>query len=372
MDAGQKEASARAAATPSTPQGALTVYANAAEVLQEHKLKNTRYVIYRNEVYNVGAYLDGLGHPGGEAAIADYFGRDVTQAMHKQKHSKMAYKLLSNYKVGEVTEKVEYAVDKTPAGTNSLLAGHSLIDENLANRLAKRFDLNKPIFTQILDPTLTLEEYLGFITEPKVLMEEGRQIRIFESDFFEAFSSTKWYAVPLVWCPVIVLFLTLAWQHRPDGYTPFRAIAWFLYGIFHWTITEYVLHRFLFHIDDKLPGNGWVFGLHFLIHGIHHAFPQDPGRLVFPIFNALVVGLMKMFFLLAIFGSPAGFFVLGGWGVSYILYDLFHYYSHHSRASLFDEMRRYHMRHHHKNPSRGFGVTSKLWDYVFGTVLEES
>lgn len=370
MDAGQKEASGRTAALPTTTQSAFQVYANAAEVLQEHKLKNTRYIIYRNEVYNAGSYLDGLGHPGGEKAIAEYFGRDVTQAMHKQNHSKMAYKLLANYKVGEVTEKVTYAIDKAPTGTNAILTGHSLISEDLAARLTKRFDLNKPIFPQILDPTLTLEEYLGFITEPKIMPERGRQIRIFESNFFEAFSSTKWYAVPLVWFPVMLIVLSQVWRYKPDSYSLLRAVAMYIYGIFHWTITEYCLHRFLFHIDTRLPSNGWVFGLHFLIHGIHHAFPQDPGRLVFPIFNAAVVAIVKFLFLLSIFWWPDAVFVLAGFGLAYISYDLFHYYSHHSGARFFDEQRRYHMKHHHKDPNRGFGVTSKLWDYVFGTVLE--
>jgi len=31
-----------------------------------------------------------------------------------------------------------------------------------------------------------------------------------------------------------------------------------------------------------IPHNKWVFTFHFMIHGIHHAFPQDRYRIVFP------------------------------------------------------------------------------------------
>ena len=30
----------------------------------------------------------------------------------------------------------------------------------------------------------------------------------------------------------------------------------------------------------------------------------------------------------------------------------------------------YHMDHHYKNHNLGFGVSSKLWDFVFGTLLQ--
>lgn len=369
MDA-TPDATKRTVAPP--PSETLKVYQTQHDVLEEHLLKNTRYVIYRNGVYAVGKYLDTLGHPGGEKAIAEYFGRDVTEKMHAQNHSKTAYRLLSNYKVGEVAQKVEYDIDsKTAKNGTQVLKGHSLISEELANRLATRFDLTKPIFPQLLDPTLTLEEYLGFITEPKIMPDPTKQIRIFQSDFFEFFSSTQWWHVPAVWLPVKFLILTIVTSYLPENYTFWRAVAFYLFGIFHWTITEYFLHRFLFHVDAKLPTNGWCFGLHFLIHGIHHAFPQDPGRLVFPIFNASIVAIVMLSYFNLFLWWPDALYTLAGFGIAYIAYDLFHYYTHHSGAHFFDDQRRYHMKHHHKNPNMGFGVTSKLWDYVFGTVLKD-
>ena len=346
----------------------LKQYKNANEVFLEHKEKNTRYIIYRNEVYSSGDYLDSLGHPGGEAVIKEYFGRDVTVKMHELKHSKSAYRTLKNYLVGEILEKVEYSIDSV-TGDNSLLKAHTLISEEMSERLAKRFDLTKPIYPQLIDKTLTHEEYMAFIREPKILSDPTKQIRIFNEDFFEFFSSTPWYAVPLAWLPTIVLILTLHWKYL-DDYSVYRAIGLFILGFFEWSFTEYVLHRFLFHCEEKLPTNGIVFGLHFIIHGIHHAFPQDPGRLVFPIFNAVCVGLLKFLVYLIFFRFDDAVFVMAGFGLGYVCYDMFHYYCHHAGADMFQFMKIYHQKHHHKDPDRGFGVTTPIWDWVFGTALK--
>ena len=54
----------------------------------------------------------------------------------------------------------------------------------------------------------------------------------------------------------------------------------FFVGNLIWTILEYGLHRFLFHIDEMLPDRPVFIMLHFLTHGIHHYMPMD--RLAIP------------------------------------------------------------------------------------------
>lgn len=49
----------------------------------------------------------------------------------------------------------------------------------------------------------------------------------------------------------------------------------FFFGNFFWTVLEYGMHRFLFHIDDILPDHPVFLTLHFLLHGIHHYMPMD-------------------------------------------------------------------------------------------------
>jgi 4-hydroxysphinganine ceramide fatty acyl 2-hydroxylase len=107
---------------------------------------------------------------------------------------------------------------------------------------------------------------------------------------------TEWYVVPLVWVPIFsVLFLRSALQfadRAPESmfqsaaYTPpsilaippsafGKTVASFLVGNVIWTLLEYFLHRFLFHIDKWLPDRPFFLMLHFLLHGIHHYLPMD-------------------------------------------------------------------------------------------------
>jgi len=49
-----------------------------------------------------------------------------------------------------------------------------------------------------------------------------------------------------------------------------------LIGAFLFTLTEYLLHRFIFHADWYIPDNRVLRILHFVLHGVHHMLPNDP------------------------------------------------------------------------------------------------
>jgi 4-hydroxysphinganine ceramide fatty acyl 2-hydroxylase len=113
------------------------------------------------------------------------------------------------------------------------------------------------------------------------------------------FTRTQWYVVPLVWGPIAlylglrsVIQFTLGGAHALPAFTaeprlpldvlaaaPSSAIAkttlCFLLGNLVWTLIEYGMHRFLFHIDELLPDRPFFLMLHFLLHGIHHYLPMD-------------------------------------------------------------------------------------------------
>jgi 4-hydroxysphinganine ceramide fatty acyl 2-hydroxylase len=58
--------------------------------------------------------------------------------------------------------------------------------------------------------------------------------------------------------------------------------------------------------------------------------------------------------------------------INYQFYDLGHYYVHHANpkdGSYFKMMKLYHMQHHYKYGTIGFGVSSKFWDVVFNTEI---
>jgi sterol desaturase/sphingolipid hydroxylase (fatty acid hydroxylase superfamily) len=128
-----------------------------------------------------------------------------------------------------------------------------------------------------------------------------------------------------------------------------------------------VLHRWVFHWTNATP---WGKRIHFLLHGVHHDFPNDKDRLVMPLPTSVPLGAIfyGLFFVSmgATYADP--FFV--GFVIGYLFYDGTHYFVHHfrpkSRWGRF--LRRHHMTHHHADHDGGFGVSSPLWDLVFRTM----
>ncbi|KAG4946146.1 hypothetical protein JHK87_042153 [Glycine soja] len=65
--------------------------------------------------------------------------------------------------------------------------------------------------------------------------------------------------------------------------------------------------------------------------------------------------------------APALF---GGGLLGYVMYDCTHYYLHHGqpRTEVPRNLKKYHLNHHFRIQDKGFGITSSLWDKVFGTL----
>src|SRR5437763_1710136 len=55
--------------------------------------------------------------------------------------------------------------------------------------------------------------------------------------------------------------------------------------------------------------------------------------------------------------------------VGYVFYDMLHYATHHfpMKRGLWLWLKQYHLRHHYKDDHVGYGISSPLWDYIFGT-----
>jgi len=198
-------------------------------------------------------------------------------------------------------------------------------------------------------------------------------IRLFKSDVLEFFTHIHPAVVAVLWAPVVGWFLWRAVRNR-------AAFAWvwpvsvglaFVGGLFCWTLAEYVLHRFLFHFR---PRTAWQERVSFLFHGVHHAQPRSKTRLVMP--PAVSIPLAALFygFFYLVIGLVLGGRhwvapVFSGFIAGYLAYDMFHYAMHHvpMRRGVWRSLRRHHMYHHTQTPNLRFGVSSPLWDVVFGT-----
>ena len=191
--------------------------------------------------------------------------------------------------------------------------------------------------------------------------------RLFKSDFLELFTHVHWSLPIIVYLPVVVYFL---YHAGTTSVLSGSGIAVsFLGGLFIWTLTEYLLHRFVFHYA---PRSQWGKKIHFLMHGVHHDYPNDSKRLVMP--PSVSIPLATLFFVVFTILLPGPFVgpFFAGFIFGYICYDEIHYATHHApmkgKVGLF--LKHHHVRHHYLDNGRGFGVSTPIWDYVFGTMYD--
>lgn len=196
-------------------------------------------------------------------------------------------------------------------------------------------------------------------------------IRLFKSDFLEFFTHISPVTVVVIWLPVAVFFFIRGILIKPELISFGFVLFGFLLGLFLWTLAEYLLHRFLFHYKPKTPQQEKIF---YLFHGVHHEQPQCKTRLVMPPVVSIPLALLFYGFYDLLFSKllAAPFLtasVFSGFIIGYLIYDITHYATHHwpMRRGFLKALKRHHMRHHYKTPNQRFGVSSPLWDYIFGT-----
>jgi dihydroceramide fatty acyl 2-hydroxylase len=137
--------------------------------------------------------------------------------------------------------------------------------------------------------------------------------------------------------------------------TPTR--EWFFLfcgGVTAWTLTEYVVHRWLFHIFYKTE------------HWRHHRNPLEWIGL-----SPLVTGgSLALVYLLALyFGWGTGGMLFAGFAYGYFAYILIHYLIHHTSNLTVYQLRKTH-EIHHAGVERNFGVSTNLWDHIFRTYTD--
>ena len=196
-------------------------------------------------------------------------------------------------------------------------------------------------------------------------------IRLFKSDFMEFFTHISPITVTVIWLPFIIFMLVKGIVERPAGASAWFIPAAFVIGIFLWTLSEYLLHRFVFHFNPRSPRQERIV---YLFHGIHHHQPQCKTRLVMP--PVVSIPLAAVFYGLftlilgSLLGSPHWITpMVAGFALGYLAYDLIHYATHHFKMTspVARYLKRYHLKHHYKTPEARFGVSSPLWDMVFNT-----
>jgi sterol desaturase/sphingolipid hydroxylase (fatty acid hydroxylase superfamily) len=174
------------------------------------------------------------------------------------------------------------------------------------------------------------------------------------------------------WFFPLVSVLLIFFSFKSDSQATWFRLAGFAFaGVAFWTLLEYVFHRFLLHAEFHNPKLGaFLNGSHLL----HHAAPRDRDQILVKLPFALVTSSIIYAILLVI---TRDFFVVSGiisgvW-LGFLYYEAVHYRVHMSLAHspLLQQQRRAHFYHHFSNSGKCFGVTSPLWDYVFGTMRRD-
>ena len=140
----------------------------------------------------------------------------------------------------------------------------------------------------------------------------------------------------------------------------------FFAGFFFFSLIEYIMHRYLFHIGTSTKKRE---KLQYTLHGVHHEYPKDKERLAMPPVMSITIATSLLFLFKLVLG-PLVFAFLPGFLVGYASYLSMHYILHSYKApkGVFNFLWANHAVHHYKDHTKAYGVSSPLWDYVFGTM----
>lgn len=201
------------------------------------------------------------------------------------------------------------------------------------------------------------------MAEKHFISNKNESVRMFKTDFMEMMSKTHWSVPIWIFAPVIAYLFYLTVSSSVNIWLSLLLIG---LGIFVWTFVEYAMHRFVFHYEPKSKIGQ---KLHWIMHGVHHDYPQDAKRLVLP--PSLSLPLATAFFLIfySIIPIPALYPFFAAFLIGYLIYDIGHYAMHHFsfKSNLFKKVKLHHMKHHYVKPHEGYGVSSPLWDIIFRT-----
>ncbi len=192
------------------------------------------------------------------------------------------------------------------------------------------------------------------------------QAQLFKNQYLEYLTKTHPLVIWGMYLPVLILLPY--YSVNALSYSGLNVFVLFLAGVFFWTFTEYVLHRFVFHF---MPDGERGKKIHYIIHGNHHEYPRDRERLFMPAAPSLIIASLFFIVMFLVLGKNA-FSFFPGFLFGYLVYGSMHY-AIHAWNPPFKWMKglwRNHHLHHYKNDHMGFGVSSTLWDHIFGTMFD--
>lgn len=168
--------------------------------------------------------------------------------------------------------------------------------------------------------------------------------------------------------PVVVVLVYLLTQF--EG-TIINAVAFAALGVAFWSLFEYCVHRWVYHIQYKRPGTKWfleAFHLHHHRDLTDHRVLNAGWLLIYPI-TFTVWGIVWLL--------SGDIFIASSFSMGtiayYWFYEMIHYAIHYKvyKSGYLEKIQKYHLYHHHRKWNANYGNTIVLWDRVFGTYDEK-
>ncbi len=188
--------------------------------------------------------------------------------------------------------------------------------------------------------------------------------QLFNSPVLETLSRTH------ISVPLLIFFSYAAgllyWNISYTNLSAVTTIVLFFVGFIAFTWVEYNVHRYVFHMKTYTELRNKI---QYMIHGVHHEFPKDKDRLAMPPLLSITLGTILLLLFRVIMGDFV-FAFLPGFMVGYASYLSVHYLVHAypPPKNFFKALWVNHSVHHYKDGEVVFGVSSPLWDYIYGTL----
>lgn len=192
------------------------------------------------------------------------------------------------------------------------------------------------------------------------------QAQLFRNEYVEMLTKTHPLVIWGIYLPVIVY--SLYYGYTRLDYSFGRIVAFFLSGMLFWTFFEYIMHRFIFH---WVAENERARKIVYVMHGNHHEFPRDKERLFMPPVPSMIIASLIFYLLYGVMGGNV-FLFFPGFVLGYLFYGTMHYAIHawNPPYRWMKPLWRNHHLHHYKDDHKGFGVSTTIWDRIFGTMFD--
>lgn len=192
--------------------------------------------------------------------------------------------------------------------------------------------------------------------------------KLFNNPFLEKLTHTHISSPLIIFFSIATILIYYGIFER--GFEVPEMILLFLSGLFFFTLVEYLMHRYLYHIPATTERRR---KLSYTMHGVHHDYPKDKSRLAMPPVLSLLIATVLFIFYRTLLGELV-FGFLAGFLVGYAGYLAIHYSIHVFKVpkNTLRILWHHHAIHHYRESDRAFGVSSPLWDFVFGTMPRKS